>query len=1280
MVRRIYVEKKKGFDIEAQGLFEDLKENLHLQRLTAVRVINRYDIEGIDDATYEAAKYTVFAEPAIDRAYDEEVPVDAGSQFFAVEYLPGQYDQRADSAGQCIKLMNVNSNAAVQFARLIVLAGSVSGGELAAIKNYCINPVDSHEAGLEKPDRLDIQTVAPENVQAIFGFTRMSDEEIEKFLVKQGFAMSVEDLKFVRGYFALEEKRNPTVTELKVIDTYWSDHCRHTTFLTKINKVTFGTAAHSELIRSAFREYLDIREQVYGGVKKDMSLMDMAVIGAKYLKQKGLLEDLDESEEINACSIRVKAVVDGMEEDWLIMFKNETHNHPTEIEPFGGAATCLGGAIRDPLSGRAYVYQAMRVTGSGDPRTSLEYTLPGKLPQRIITRGAAKGYSSYGNQIGLSTGQVSELYDEGYVAKRMEVGAVIGAVPASRVCRETPVKGDFIVLIGGRTGRDGCGGATGSSKGHTMESILTCGAEVQKGNPPVERNIQRLFRREEAARLIKRCNDFGAGGVSVAIGELADGIDVNLDLVPKKYEGLDGTELAISESQERMAAVISEQDLKQFIRYAEEENLEATVVARVTDTARFRMYWRGVCILDLSRGFLNSNGVKQEIDIAVPEKDIYNIMEASSLVDVKPGDRRNLQAALGDLNCCSQKGLVEMFDSTIGAATVLMPLGGKYQLSPAVGMAAKLPVTAGYTDTATLMAYGFDPKLSSVSPFHGALYAVVDSVTKIAAMGGDYSKARLSFQEYFERLGQDPRKWAKPFTALLGALKAQTELGIPAIGGKDSMSGSFMDVNVPPTLISFAVAVADANCVVSAELKKENSTLVYLTTERDRDQILDFKQYHENMKRVRDLAADGKILSANTVGQGGVFISLVRMAVGNKIGADIENITEKEFRSHDYGALILEIDENENVNELFSGTRYKVIGSTAGHHKLAFRLSGTGRAPGEPAEFALDEIIKKWTDPLEGVFPTKRKPAPGDSAEQPGSAGPAGPAVTVRPEPISYTTRSFHAPAVKTALPSVFIPVFPGTNCEMDSRRAFEKAGAAVDFQILRNLKQDALIGSIREMAGKIRNSQIIMIPGGFSGGDEPDGSAKFITAVFRNPAVRDAVEDLLKNRDGLMLGICNGFQALIKLGLVPFGAITDPDETYPTLTYNRIGRHASCMVRTRIASVKSPWFANVQVGDIHTVPVSHGEGRFIATDKILSRLIENGQIATQYVDPDGKPSMEAAYNPNESMLAIEGITSPDGRILGKMAHSERIGRNLYKNVAGNYDQKIFEAGVAYFK
>lgn len=1263
MVRRIYVEKKKGYDIEAQGLFSDLKDNLNLKGLFAVRVINRYDVEGIDYNTYKAAKYSIFAEPAIDIAYDEEVPIDAGSLYFAVEYLPGQFAQRADSAEQCIKLMDADLKPKVRCAKLIVLMGNISKQEFAAVKKYIINPVDSQEADLDKPQKLETQSVVPEKVGVVHNFTKMSDQQLIAYKIEQGFAMSEEDIIFVREYFSEKEKRDPTITELKVIDTYWSDHCRHTTFLTKINSVSFEKGPYSELIQEAFQNYLKIREAVYGSSEKDMSLMDMAVIGAKYIKKKGLLDDLDESDEINACSIKVKAVVDGKEEDWLVMFKNETHNHPTEIEPFGGAATCLGGAIRDPLSGRVYVYQAMRVTGSGDPRKSIDETIPGKLPQRVITKDAAKGYSSYGNQIGLATGQVSEIYDEGYIAKRMELGAVIGAAPASHVLRMKPENGDIILLIGGRTGRDGCGGATGSSKSHTEESIVLSGAEVQKGNPPVERNIQRLFRRKEAAGLIKKCNDFGAGGVSVAIGELADGIDVNLDLVPKKYEGLDGTELAISESQERMAAVIAEKDVEEFIRYAEEENLEAVAIAKVTDLNRFRMYWRGDCILDLSREFLNSNGVKQQINISVPEKDF----DLGITEELNKDAREELTELLKDLNCCSQKGLIEMFDSTIGAATVLMPLGGKYQLSPAAGMVAKLPLTDGYTDTVTMMAYGFDPKLSAISPFHGAFYAVIDSITKIAAMGGDYSKVRLSFQEYFEKLGQDPVRWSKPFTALLGALKAQVELDIPSIGGKDSMSGSFMDLHVPPTLVSFAVCVSDANNVVSTELKKDNSTLVFITAERNEQQVLDIEQYKANMKRVHELALKGKILSANTVGRGGIFVSLAKMAVGNMIGADLKDVTNKELHNPCYGALILEIDGNENIDELMTGTSFRLIGNTTGNNFITIKAKNhETKDAGETITIKLDEIRKIWTEPLEGIFPTNSKKESNEIIKE--------------PEIISYNIRSSFRPAVKIAEPRVFMPVFPGTNCEADSRRAFEKAGGKVDIQILRNLSPADLNNSIDEMVKRIRNSQIIMIPGGFSGGDEPDGSAKFITAVFRNPKVREAVEELLNQRDGLILGICNGFQALVKLGLVPYGVITEPDEGNPTLTYNRIGRHASTIVRTRVASVKSPWLANVNVGDIYTIPVSHGEGRFIAEENVIQQLLNNGQIATQYVDLDGRPTMDEAYNPNGSMLAVEGITSPDGRILGKMGHSERIGKNLYKNVPGDYDQKIFEAGIDYFK
>ena len=1259
MVRRIYVEKKEGFDVEARNLYKDLRENLHLDGLRAVRVMNRYDLEGLDQSIYDTAKYTVFAEPATDNAYDEYLPVAEGDSVFAVEYLPGQYDQRADSAVQCIKLINAETNATVRFARVIVLNGTLSEKEWDTVKKYCINPVDSQEAQLDKPESLSMKLNAPSDVNTVKGFGGMNSDELEAFHAFQGFAMSLEDLKSVQEYFSKEEKRDPSITELKVIDTYWSDHCRHTTFLTKIQSVDFEQGSYSDLIRSSYEEYLKLRKETYGTKEKDISLMDLAVIGAKYLKKTGKLDDLDESDEINACSIKVKAEVDGKTEDWLVMFKNETHNHPTEIEPFGGAATCLGGAIRDPLSGRVYVYQAMRVTGSGDPRTPLEDTLPGKLPQRIITKGAAKGYSSYGNQIGLSTGQVAEIYDEGYIAKRMEVGAVIGAAPADHVYREQPKEGDVIILIGGRTGRDGCGGATGSSKGHTEDSILNCGAEVQKGNPPVERNIQRLYRRKEAAVLIKRCNDFGAGGVSVAVGELADSIDVNLDLVPKKYEGLDGTELAISESQERMAAVVAEKDCEQFIRYAAEENLEAVAVAKVTDTGRFRMFWRGNCILDLSRSFLNTNGVKQETKILIEDKPAFSVSKNQSVQS--PAD------LLQDLNCCSQKGLVEMFDSTIGAATVLMPLGGKYQLSPAAGMAAKLPVTKGNTDTATLMAFGYDPKLSALSPYHGAMYAVIDSVTKIAAMGGDYSTVRLSFQEYFERLEKDPKKWAKPFSALLGALKVQTELEIPSIGGKDSMSGSFMDRNVPPTLISFAVGTVNANHVVSTELKQTDSSIVYLAANRDFNQIPDFGQLKENLERVRDLAARGKILSANTIGRGGIFISLVKMAVGNKIGIQLEPLEEEELYGQNYGALLLEIEKGENPEALFRGTTFNVIGTTTSEAKIMGRIKGDSSHSAETAiDISLEDVIKSWRLPLESVFPTQVEEL------QTNKVNP--------PEAVAWKIRETKRPAVSIARPRVFIPAFPGTNCEVDSKRAFEKAGAVGDVQILRNLTPAELTESIRQMADKIRNSQMIMIPGGFSGGDEPDGSAKFITAVFRNPVIAEAVTDLLENRDGLMLGICNGFQALIKLGLVPFGKIMAANSNYPTLTYNRIGRHASCLVRTRIASVKSPWLSYAEVGEIYTIPVSHGEGRLIAGSEILNQMKENGQIATQYVDLSGNPTYDVAYNPNGSALAIEGITSPDGRVFGKMGHSERIGSNVYKNVPGNYDQRIFEAGVGYFK
>ncbi|MBQ0079763.1 MAG: phosphoribosylformylglycinamidine synthase [Eubacterium sp.] len=1250
MVRRIYVEKKTGFDVEAQALFEDVRENLHLNNLEGVRILNRYDVDGIDDATYEAAKSTVFAEAAIDQIYEEEMPEIGNAAFFAVEYLPGQYDQRADSAAQCIKLMNGKADATVKFARVYVIDGDLTEEQMTTLRNYCVNPVDSQFAEMAKPESLDLETTVPEDVAIIEGFNAMDEDALEAYRKEMGFAMSPADIKFVQEYFSNDEKREPSLTELRVIDTYWSDHCRHTTFNTTLEDVEFEDSQYGEIVKAAFAEYMDMRKDVYGDRDKNLCLMDMACIGAKYLKKHDKVDNLDESEEINACSIKVKAKIDGKEEDWLVMFKNETHNHPTEIEPFGGAATCLGGAIRDPLSGRVYVYQAMRVTGAADPRVPVEDTITGKLPQRKITQTAAAGYSSYGNQIGLATGLVDEIYHDNYVAKRMEIGAVVGAAPADHVIRKVPQKGDLIVLVGGRTGRDGCGGATGSSKEHTEESINTCGAEVQKGNPPVERNIQRMFRRKEVATLIKRCNDFGAGGVSVAIGELADGLDINLDLVKKKYDGLDGTELAISESQERMAVVVEADKAEEFMKYADEENLESAVVAEVTDTNRVRMYWREKCILDLNRDFLNTNGAQQFAKAMAANQNLKDV----EILDIFE-ETKTKEELLVDLNCCSKKGLIERFDSTIGAATVLMPLGGKYQLSPAAGMAAKLPVIDGETETATIMAYGYDPQLSTKSPFHGALYAVIDSATKIAALGGDYRKIRLTFQEYFEKLGTNPTRWGKPMASLLGALKVQKELEIPAIGGKDSMSGTFMDIDVPPTLTSFAITTIDAAEVISTEFKSEDSQLVVVAAPVHDDGIIDFDVYKKNMLKVRELAEAGKILAANTIGRGGLYISLVKMAVGNGIGA---NVTPNgDVLAPAYGSIVLEIPAGEDVAALFAGSAYEVIGTTTADGMLTVN--------GEAEDVA--GIIKKWQEPIEGVFPVRTKEFR-DKAD-----------TTEVAQPL-FTERNTATPLIKVVKPKVVIPTFPGTNCEVDTARAFRRAGAEADIHIIRNLTTEQLEDSIAELEQKIRQSQIIMLPGGFSGGDEPDGSAKFITAVFKNPSIKDAVADLLENRDGLMLGICNGFQALIKLGLVPEGKIVDGTEDSPTLTYNTIGRHASCLVRTGITSVKSPWLAGVNAGDVYTVPISHGEGRFIAKPEVVERLFANGQVATQYVDFDGKPSMDIAFNPNGSVMAIEGITSPDGRVLGKMGHSERIGVNLYKNVIGEKDQKIFESGVNYFK
>jgi phosphoribosylformylglycinamidine synthase len=1258
MIRRIFVEKRSGFDVEAQGLYKELTTNLNLENVAGVRVLNRYDIENISDELYEVAKANIFSEPNLDRIYEEDeidLPQDLS---FGYEYLPGQYDQRADSAVQCIKLLNSDADSGVHYSKIIVLEGELSKKEMETVKSYLINPVDSKEADVDKPKTLEITLREPDKVEIVRGFTRMPEYSLEKYREAMGFAMSLEDLQFVQKHFFEEEKREPSITELKVIDTYWSDHCRHTTFMTQLDNIRFSEGKYADIIRDTFDEYLDLRKTVYGSKEgeRDITLMDMATIGAKYLKKQGKLDDLDESDEINACSVKIKADINGKHEDWLLMFKNETHNHPTEIEPFGGAATCLGGAIRDPLSGRVYVYQAMRVTGAGDPRASIEETLTGKLPQFKITKDAARGYSSYGNQIGLATGQVDEIYDQGYLAKRMEVGAVVGAAPASHVIRRAPENGDVILLVGGRTGRDGIGGATGSSKEHDEESVLTAGAEVQKGNPPVERNIQRLFRRKEVATLIKKCNDFGAGGVSVAVGELADSIDVDLDKVPKKYEGLDGTELAISESQERMAVVVAADDVDKFIRYSCEENLETTPVAEVTDTGRFRMFWRGDTILDLRREFLDTNGVQQKRQIEINDED-----ELGKLYE---GCKKAVTAHVEDLNCASKKGLIDCFDSTIGTGTVLMPLGGKYQLTPAPGMASKLPVTSGDTNTASLMAYGFDPKISKLSPYHGAMFAVIDSVTKIVAMGGDYRNVRLSFQEYFEKLGEDPHKWAKPFAALLGALKVQLELEIAAIGGKDSMSGTFKDINVPPSLISFAVTTADAGRIISPEIKQSGSSLVHVYADCDDNQIIDFDQYKKNMEAVAKLIANGKILSANIIGRGGIFISVLKMAVGNKLGASLDHITETELHQPDYGGLILEIDRNEDLEKLLEGIKYGIIGRTTKRAEIAVDITDVDEKPiGMKLGLDLDEIIKKWEEPLESVFPTRVGP------------------LKVEPlEAFEYKGKSKIAPMIKVPKPKVFIPVFPGTNCEVDSRRAFEKAGAEVNLLNLKNLNPHELKESITEMAAKINDSQIIMIPGGFSGGDEPDGSAKFITVVFRNEYIKEAVTDLLEKRDGLMLGICNGFQALIKLGLVPGGKIIEPTEDAPTLTYNEIGRHVSTLVQTKVVSKLSPWFAGTKLGDVHTIPVSHGEGRFVASEAVLDQLIANGQIATRYVNMDGHPTCDIRYNPNGSALAIEGITSPDGRVLGKMGHSERIGTNLYKNIYGERDQKIFESGVAYFE
>jgi len=1262
-IRMVFVEKKAGFNVESQILLKDFKDNLGIEALEDVRVLNKYILGDMEEEQYVRTVNTILSEAPVDRVYEENFEIGQDEIAFGVEYLPGQYDQRADSASECIMLLTEEEKIPVKSSKVIILKGNLNEEEIKKIKSYYINPVDSREVSpLSKV--LEENLEEPNEVEVLNGFLDLNEEGLKNFHRDKSLAMSLEDLKLIRDYFKSED-RNPTITEIKVIDTYWSDHCRHTTFETIIKDVYIEEGKYSEPIKKAYEDYKNSRAYVYGENlnNKEVKLMDLATIAMKELRKRGELDDLDVSEEINACSINIEIETDKGTEEYLLMFKNETHNHPTEIEPFGGAATCLGGAIRDPLSGRSYVYQAMRVTGSADPTVEICETLKGKLPQRKITLGAAHGYSSYGNQIGLATGQVSEIYHPNYAAKRMEVGAVIAATPKENVIRLKPSKGDIVILLGGRTGRDGIGGATGSSKEHTEESINQCGAEVQKGNAPTERKIQRLFRNKEVAQMIKRCNDFGAGGVSVAIGELCRGIDIDLNKVPKKYEGLDGTELAISESQERMAVVISSENADRFIKLSEEENLEATIVAEVTDTDRLRMNWKDKTIVDIKRSFLDTNGAKQEISLKVKSPSAYPY-------EIKNCDvKEEWLKSLRNLNVCSQKGLIERFDSTIGGGTVLMPLGGKYQLTPAEGMAAKIPVLGGESKDASLMTYGFNPYLGVWSPFHMAFYSVIESVTKIAAMGGDYKKVRLTFQEYFEKLLRDEEKWGKPFAALLGAYKAQMDLGLPAIGGKDSMSGSFGELNVPPTLVSFAVGLEKASRIISPEFKNIGSTLVLMKGEKLEDGTLEIHGFKNNLEKLYELIGEEKVISAYSLKFGGVSEGITKMSLGNRIGAILNNISKEELFGFNYGSLILEVKEGVNLEDEFKGTNYKVIGSTI--------KDGVIKCEEYDFEVSLEELEKAYEEKLEGVFKSKtedKEECVSDliSNDKDGASILDNGQVHIEEKLKSKITR--------VEKPRVVIPVFPGTNCEYDCRRAFEKEGAEVHEVIIRNLNKEALIDSINMLKKEIDKSQIIMLPGGFSAGDEPDGSAKFISTIFRNPKIKDSVMKLLNERDGLILGICNGFQALIKLGLLPYGKIIDIEEDMATLTYNNINRHMSSIVRTKITSKKSPWFNEVSLGEIHSIPISHGEGRFVAPEDLLKELVENDQIATQYVDLEGNMAMNMPYNPNGSSLAIEGITSRDGRILGKMGHSERIGDNLYKNIPGEFDQKLFKSGVDYFR
>ncbi|MDB8777124.1 MULTISPECIES: phosphoribosylformylglycinamidine synthase [unclassified Ruminococcus] len=1262
-VRRVYVEKKPSFAVKAKELKNEISSYLGIKTVTAVRVLIRYDVENISDDVFEKACHTVFAEPPVDDLYLEKFEAADGAHIFSVEFLPGQFDQRADSAVQCVQFLDENAQPIIRSATTYVIEGDITEEEFEAIKNHCINPVDSRETGLQKPETLVTEFKDPEDVKIFDGFRDMEEAPLKELYSSLNLAMTFKDFLHIQNYFKNEEKRDPSMTEIRVLDTYWSDHCRHTTFSTELTQVKFDEGDYKTPIVDTYNRYLSDREVLYKGRDdKFVCLMDLALMAMKKLKSEGKLQDQEESDEINACSIVVPVDVNGKEEEWLINFKNETHNHPTEIEPFGGAATCLGGAIRDPLSGRTYVYQAMRVTGAADPTVSVKETLKGKLPQKKLVRGAAHGYSSYGNQIGLATGYVKEIYHPNYVAKRMEIGAVMGAAPRRAVIRENSDPGDIIILLGGRTGRDGIGGATGSSKVHTEASIEVCGAEVQKGNAPTERKIQRMFRREEVSYIIKKCNDFGAGGVSVAIGELAPGLQIDLDKVPKKYAGLDGTEIAISESQERMAVVVAPEDVEKFLGFANEENLEAVPVAVVTKEPRLVLSWRGKEVVNISRAFLDTNGAHQEttVEVEIPNKEGNLFEERPDVADV----REKWLSTLADLNVCSQKGLVEMFDSSIGAGSVLMPYGGKNQLTETQAMVAKVPVQNGTTNTVTMMSYGFDPYLSSWSPYHGAAYAVTESVARIVAAGGDYKKIRFTFQEYFRRMTEDPKRWSQPFAALLGAYAAQMGFGLPSIGGKDSMSGTFNDIDVPPTLVSFAVDVAKLQDVITPELKKAGNKLVWLRAPKDQYDLPDYAAIMDQYEKLHNDMQAGKVVSAYALDRHGIAAAVSKMAFGNAMGVKIEhNLDPRDFFAPGFGDLVLEVPA-EKVGQL--SITYTVIGEVTDNGKFSYGN----------AELTVDEAYKAWTGTLEKVFKTT-------SGEE--NDGPVAMAVkTADPEATYengiYNTKNIYVCKHKVAKPRVFIPVFPGTNCEYDSTKAFERAGAEVDVKVFKNLSAEDIRDSVEIFEKSIDQAQMIMFPGGFSAGDEPDGSAKFFATAFQNAKIKEAVMKLLNERDGLALGICNGFQALIKLGLVPYGEICGQKEDSPTLTYNTIGRHISKMVYTKVVSNKSPWLQKATLGGVYCNPASHGEGRFVANDEWLAKLLANGQVATQYVNPNGELDQSEESNINGSTYNIEGITSPDGRVLGKMAHSERRDNGVAINIYGQQDIQIFESGVEYFK